>query len=167
MWIDRVLELESGERITAVKNISCAEDHMHDHFPADAYALAHPIMPASLIVEGMAQAAGILVGDIRDFQEKVILAKITSVKLDADALPGDVLYYTATIIRIDDSGALTHGVVSCLHPRSDAPVQIGTIDLMFSHVDNNLSGLEFPDHNFVFTDDFRTLLRISDIEVRF
>ena len=36
--------------------------------------------------------------------------------------------------------------------------RIGTIDLMFSHLDNNLSGREFPEHNFVFSDNFRQIL---------
>jgi 3-hydroxyacyl-[acyl-carrier-protein] dehydratase len=47
-----------------------AEEHLHDLYPA------FPIVPHSLIVEGMAQTAGILVGEARNFEEKVILAKI-------------------------------------------------------------------------------------------
>ncbi len=48
MWIDRIVELAPGERLVAVKNVSLAEEHLHDHFPADAAAdeSALPVMPA-------------------------------------------------------------------------------------------------------------------------
>ena len=54
-WIDRFDEFVRGKHATAVKNVSLAEEHMHDHFPGAA------LMPNSLIVEGMAQTAGLLV----------------------------------------------------------------------------------------------------------
>ncbi|MCH8854053.1 MAG: beta-hydroxyacyl-ACP dehydratase, partial [Planctomycetes bacterium] len=61
IWIDKFIEFQPGERAVAVKNVSRAEDHLHDLYPA------YPIMPASLIIEGMAQTAGILVGQARNF----------------------------------------------------------------------------------------------------
>jgi len=78
MWIDRILELEHGRRCVAVKNVSLAEEHLHDHFPGT------PVMPGSLMIEGMAQTAGILVGHARDFKEKVILAKIGKAVFERD-----------------------------------------------------------------------------------
>ena len=42
---------------------------------------------------------------------------------------------------------------------------IGRIDLMFSNIDQNISGLEFPSHNFVFGESFKTLLRMSGIQI--
>ena len=67
MWIDRVIELRPREKLVAVKNVSLAEEHLHDHFAADPPTSsrglkATPVMPMSLILEGMAQTAGILVG---------------------------------------------------------------------------------------------------------
>ena len=56
IWIDKFLEFRSGEFARAVKNVTLAEEHLHDHFPG------YPVMPASLIIEGLAQAGGILVG---------------------------------------------------------------------------------------------------------
>lgn len=162
MWIDRILELRRGERCVAVKNISMAEEHLHDHFPGT------PVMPASLMIEGMAQTAGILVGHARDFKEKVILAKIGRAVIERDGFPGSTLFYTATIDRIDDTGASTHGIIELLeHGPGGADgqrVQIGAIDLMFSHIDQNMRGLNFPEHNFVFTDQFFDLLRNSGVE---
>lgn len=64
MWIDRVVELVPRERLVAVKHVSLAEEHLHDHFDAvtadDGSVIrpAMPVMPMSLIVEGMAQTGG-------------------------------------------------------------------------------------------------------------
>jgi 3-hydroxyacyl-[acyl-carrier-protein] dehydratase len=170
MWIDRVIELEPRRKLVAVKNISLAEEHLHDHFAADASRglAATPIMPASLIIEGMAQTAGILVGHAEDFREKVILAKISRVELTREATPGCTLRYTAEIERMDSLGASTRGTVDLLdHARpGDGHQTIGRIDLMFSHLDQNMgaagtSGEAFPSHNFVFGEGFKTLLRSS------
>lgn len=164
MWIDRVLELVPGERMVAIKNISLAEEHLHEHFAADPERglPACPVMPASLIIEGMAQTSGILVGQVGAFREKVVLAKISIARIDRDAFPGDTLRYTATIERMDEVGASTRGVIERLDLHGQGkPEQIGQVDLMFSHVDRNRSGLAFPEHNFVFGESFRTLLQSS------
>jgi 3-hydroxyacyl-[acyl-carrier-protein] dehydratase len=157
IWIDRIIELEKGVRSTAIKNVSLAEEHLHDHFPGT------PVMPGSLIIEGMAQTAGILVGHARDFREKVILAKIGRAEFEADVRPGHTLVYRAALERIDDSGASTTGTIELLdHARHGSPPRpIGRIEMMFSHIDQNMRGLGFPDHNFVFTSQFMDLLRNS------
>jgi 3-hydroxyacyl-[acyl-carrier-protein] dehydratase len=170
MWIDRVVELRPRERLVAIKNVSLAEEHLHDHFAADpAHGLAAtPVMPASLILEGMAQTAGILVGHAEAFREKVILAKINRAELSRDATPGCTLRYTATIERMDAIGASTKGVVELMdHAKPERGyTQIGTIDLMFSHLDNNQGGAAgFPEHNFVFGEGFKTLLRTSGVAI--
>ena len=156
-WIDRIIELEKGVRSAAIKNVSLAEEHLHDHFPGT------PVMPGSLIIEGMAQTAGILVGHARDFKEKVILAKIGKATFNADVRPGHTLIYRATLDRIDDSGASTTGTIELIDNGSvdRTPRVIGQIEMMFSHIDQNMRGLGFPDHNFVFTSQFMDLLRNS------
>lgn len=167
MWIDRVIELVPRQRMVAIKNVSLAEEHLHDHFAATATHPAMPIMPASLIIEGMAQTAGILVGHAESFREKVILAKVGKAELERDVTPGMTLRYTATVQQMDHAGASTIGEVHVLdHAKPDRGFQpVGKIDLMFSHVDQNMAGLEFPKHNFVFGDAFKTLLRTSGIAV--
>lgn len=171
LWIDRVVELVPRQRIVTLKNVSIAEDHLHDHFAPDPVRrlAAAPLMPASLIVEGMAQSAGILVGQAGDFREKVVLGKVNRVELDADVPPGFTLRYTATLLQFDRAGASTGGLVELLDPArpSEPPQEIGRVDLMFSHIDQNMTGLEFPERNFVFTESFRTLLRSSGIEPTF
>lgn len=171
IWIDRIASLTPGERLVAIKNVSLAEETLHDHFPADdAQGLpAAPVYPASLLIEGMAQSAGILVGHGRGFREKVILAKIGRAELSADATPGQTIRYTAELTRLDEAGAATSGLVEIMdHARpQEGYVEIGRIDLMFSHVDRNMAGTLFPEHNFVFTRSFETLLRTSGIDVSF
>ena len=43
-------------------------------------------------------------------------------------------------------------------------VRIGQIDLVFSHIDNNMAGMEFPEHNFVFSENFRTILKSAGLD---
>jgi 3-hydroxyacyl-[acyl-carrier-protein] dehydratase len=154
IWIDKFIEFESGKRAVAVKNLTLAEEHLHDLYPG------FPIMPASLIIEGMAQTAGILVGEARNFEEKVILAKIRRAKFDGFARPGQQLRYEATIDTIADEAAQISGVVYC-----DGR-ELGHVDLMFSHIDQNMSGLNFPKENFVFTDEFKSLLRMFSSDTK-
>ena len=91
IWIDRFELFEPGVRAAAVKNVSLAEDHLHDHFPG------YPIMPNCLMIEGMAQTAGILVGEARNFEEKVILAKVKRAVFHGIVQPGETIRYDATI----------------------------------------------------------------------
>jgi 3-hydroxyacyl-[acyl-carrier-protein] dehydratase len=146
IWIDRFVEFVPGVEAKAVKNVSLAEEHLHDHWED------FPVMPVSLMIEGMAQTAGMLVGQARDFREKVILAKISKADMDEPVVPGDQITYHAQLQTITEQGASTHGTVL----RNGRAV--GTVDLMFSHVDQNLAGVKFPEENFVFTEQFLRLL---------
>lgn len=146
IWIDKFTGFESGQSATTIKNVSMAEEHLHDHYPD------FPIVPHSLIIEGFAQTAGLLVGEARQFKEKVILAKVSKAIFHSIAKPGDVITFQAKIEQISDSGATTSGHVLV----NDKP--LADIQMMFSHIDQNMQGLAFPKHNFVFTDHFRLLL---------
>ena len=159
IWIDRILELDKAKQCVAIKNISLAEDVLHDHFPAADGQPAKPVMPNTLIIEGMAQTAGILVGHARDFSEKVILAKIGKATFTAAAIPGYTLRFTAQIDQLNDAGASTTGQVDLLDPATGQSRPLAQIELLFSHIDQNRAGLEFPEHNFVFTSQFMDLLR--------
>ena len=163
MWIDRIVELEKGRRCVAIKNVSLAEDVLHDHFPASVDSAGQrrpplPVMPHSLVIEGMAQTAGILTGQARDFSEKVILAKIGKAVFHRLVPPGYTLRFTATLERIDAAGASTSGTVDLIDPVTSQALPLAEIDLLFSHVDQNRSGLDFPEHNFVFSGQFMDLL---------
>ena len=163
-WLDLILELEHGRRCVAIRNVSWAEDVLHDHFDRDVEAglQAMPVMPNTLIIEGMAQCAGILVGHHGNYQEKVLLAKIGKASFTGlCAKPGQTLRHTALLDRIDHTGASTTGHVELLDPTTGDAQPYASIDLMFSHIDKNRKGLAFPDHNFVFTQDFADLLERS------
>jgi 3-hydroxyacyl-[acyl-carrier-protein] dehydratase len=167
MWIDRIVELVPKERMVAIKHVSMAEEHLHDHFPSTATRRAMPIMPMSLIVEGMAQTAGVLVGHAEGFKEKVVLAKVSKAIVTRDATPGCTLRYTATIEQFTAAGASTKGVVELIDPMHPEPEVIGQIDLIFSHLDNNMGGVAYPEENFVFSESFKTLMQTSGIDADF
>ena len=150
VWIDKFIEFHSGREAVSLKNVTLAEEHLHDHFPG------FPVMPESLMIEAMAQTAGILVGEAKNFQEKVILAKVKKAVFFDYVKPGDTIKLHAKIESIISEAASTSGRITC----SDK--LIAEIDLMFSHIDRNLAGKEFPEENFVFdpnTTVFETLLR--------
>jgi 3-hydroxyacyl-[acyl-carrier-protein] dehydratase len=147
IWIDKFVEFHSGQSAVAVKNVTLAEEHLHDHFPG------FPVMPETLCIESMAQTAGILVGEAKNFQEKVILAKIKKAVFFDYVKPGDTIRLEAQIDSITPEAASTTGKIT----RSDK--LIAEIDLMFSHIDQNLAGKKFPQENFVFTGMFESLLR--------
>lgn len=169
LWIDRVVELVPRERLVAVKGVSLSEEHLHDHLPADGDLAHTPIMPASLIVEGMAQSAGILVGHAGDFREKVLLAKVSRAEFHRDVQPGFTIRHTAALTHYDAAGASCTGVVDLIDPAQSTaePQRVGEVDLMFAHADHNMSGITLPEHNFVFSDAFRTLLRTSGVAADF
>jgi len=147
IWIDKFIEFHSGESAVAIKNVTLAEEHLHDHFPG------FPVMPESLMIEAMAQTAGILVGEAKSFEEKVILAKIRKAVFFDYVKPGDTLRLQARIDSVTTEAASTTGSITC----SDK--LIAEIDLIFSHIDKNLAGKKFPQENFVFTDTFKSLLK--------
>jgi len=147
IWIDKFVEFQSGKSAVAVKNVTLAEEHLHDHFPGFA------VMPESLMIEAMAQTSGMLVGEAKNFKEKVILAKVKKAVFFDYVKPGDTLKLAAKIESIAPEAASTSGKITC------GDKLVAEIDLMFSHIDKNLAGKEFPEENFVFTDTFKSLLR--------
>src|SRR6476620_5222557 len=134
IWIDKFTEFTSRTSATAIKNVSLAEEHLHDLYPA------FPIVPHSLIVEGMAQTAG-------------ILAKVGKATFHRLVRPDDTITYAARIEQLSEQGASIEGKVTV---GSDL---VAEIELMFSHIDQNMAGLKFPEHNFVFTEQFTELLK--------
>jgi 3-hydroxyacyl-[acyl-carrier-protein] dehydratase len=154
IWIDRFTEFTSRQSATAIKNVSLAEEHLHDLYPV------FPIVPHSLIVEGMAQTSGILVGEARNFEEKVILAKIGRATFHRLVLPGETITYSAKIDQLNEQGAAIAGKVAV------GDELVAEIELMFSHIDQNMAGLEFPEHNFVFTEQFVELFKRFRVDAR-
>jgi len=136
-WIDRFLEFESGRYAKAVKCVSMAEEYLHDHFPN------HPMLPNSLVLEGLAQTGGLLVCEHNQFTERVILAKVPKVEFFCEAVPGDTLTYTATIEYIREEGA----AVSATSYKGD--VLQAEASIVFAHMTASWLGSLFPPGAFV------------------
>jgi 3-hydroxyacyl-[acyl-carrier-protein] dehydratase len=146
IWIDRFLEFNSGKSARAVKNLSLAEDHFADHFPG------YPVMPAALILEGLAQTGGILVGEANGFQEKVILAKVPRAVFHREMRAGEQLVYEAEVLHLRPEGAAVVGRVVV------DGVVTAEAEIFFAHLDQARSRQLFGDHNFVFSGEMKYLL---------
>ncbi len=123
LWIDRFVEFKSGHRAVALKNVSLVEEEL------DGYFSGFPQFPSSLVIEGMAQTGGLLVGETSQFRERVVLAKVGKAAFHRIAVPGDQLTYTAEIRDVNAQGAIVNGV-----SRIDGELH-AEIDLVFAHLD--------------------------------
>ncbi|MCL0040248.1 3-hydroxyacyl-ACP dehydratase FabZ [Thermodesulfovibrionales bacterium] len=87
LLVDRVIELEPNNRVVGIKNVTINEPFFQGHFPDN------PIMPGVLIVEAMAQAAGILAfkSSRTEGKKTVYFMSIEKVKFRRPVLPGDQL----------------------------------------------------------------------------
>ena len=130
-WIDRFVEFESGRQAKAIKNISLAEEYLHDHFPG------YPVMPKSLVIEGLAQTGGLLVCEYSGFTEKVVLAKVPKVRFFSEAVPGDQLIYTATVEYIKKDGAM---VTATSHKDGRLHAEM---EIVFAHLNGEYQGGNF------------------------
>jgi 3-hydroxyacyl-[acyl-carrier-protein] dehydratase len=138
-WIDKFLEFESGKTAKAVKNVTLAEEHLHDHYPG------FPVMPGSLILEGMAQTAGILLGETHQFEHVVILAKVPKLVFHSWARPGDTLIYSAKLVEARDEGGLVEIEATC------GDRAVASAEIVFAHLDSSSGGGAAADQkNFVF-----------------
>lgn len=142
-WMDRYTIFESGKRAQAVKAITRSEEHLADHFPR------HPVMPISLVIEGMAQASGILIHEYQGFSQKVVLGKIPRISFtDVDLVPGDFLVYDVEVDYIHDEGSM----VSVMVHRNGEKIAEGS--LIFAHL-----GEQFADQPLYGDGDLDDLVR--------
>jgi len=100
LLLDRVTKLEEGVSIEAYKNVSISEPVFQGHFPD------HPIYPGVMIIEGMAQAGGVLAfkSSSKEDQEAaankvVYFMSIDKAKFRSPVTPGDQLFYKLTVIK--------------------------------------------------------------------
>jgi len=99
LLIDRVTEVTNNERLLGFKNVSIGEQVFEGHFPG------HPIYPGVMILEGMAQAGGILAFKSMDMTEEeaaekvVYFMSIDKAKFRAPVRPGDRLEYEISVIK--------------------------------------------------------------------
>lgn len=147
-WIDRFVEFESGRRAVATKNISLVEEQM------DGYGPWLPLMPATLIIEGLAQTGGLLVGEHNAFQERVVLAKVGKAVFHRPAFAGDTLTYEVIVESIQADGAICKGT-SHIGDQLHAEVE-----LVFAHLDDRMGIDQFDPAAFL---RLLRMLRIYEI----
>ena len=107
LLVDRIVELEA-ERIVGIKNVTANEPFFSGHFPD------FPVMPGVLIVEAMAQTAGVLVlKSIEDRASKlVLLVSIEYAKFRRPVVPGDQLRMELTMLKRKASVAKMSGIAT-------------------------------------------------------
>jgi 3-hydroxyacyl-[acyl-carrier-protein] dehydratase len=100
LLVDRITDLKQGEYIEGFKNVSISEPVFQGHFPD------HPIYPGVMIIEGMAQAGGVLAFKSMDnasqeeIENKVVyFMSIDKAKFRAPVTPGDQLVYKINVIK--------------------------------------------------------------------
>lgn len=96
LLVDRVLEMEPRKRIVAIKNVTINEPVFTGHFPG------RPIFPGVLLIEGMAQAGGLLLlQEIPDREGKLLyFASIESARFRRPVVPGDQVRYEIEVIKL-------------------------------------------------------------------
>lgn len=95
LLIDRVLELEEGKRIVAIKNVTANENFFQGHFPQE------PVMPGVLIIEALAQAGACAILSMEEYKGKLVyFGAIDKAKFRKKVVPGDTLRLEVEIIKL-------------------------------------------------------------------
>ena len=147
--IDRILKIDKGRSLQALKNISLGEDYLQDHFPG------FPIMPNSLIIEALAQSGGILVGHLHNFKDKIILAKIEKAEFPKMVRPGDQLILEVEIIEEREEGCRVEGKGKVNE------VEVARVKFMFITLTSENGS--WPKENFVFNPKFLSLFELEKV----
>ncbi len=105
LLIDRVLEVEAGKRVVAIKNVTMNENFFTGHYPGE------PVMPGVLIIEAMAQAGGVAILSLEEFKGRnPYFAAIDKAKFRKKVVPGDTLRIEMEIIKLKNSAGIGKGV---------------------------------------------------------
>jgi 3-hydroxyacyl-[acyl-carrier-protein] dehydratase len=103
--IDKVVSLEAGKQIKAVKNVSLSEEYLADHFPT------FPVLPGVLLLEGLIESASWLVRRTENFAHSMILLEqARNVKYKSFLAPGSQIEYTVKVRAIEENVSSFSGV---------------------------------------------------------
>jgi 3-hydroxyacyl-[acyl-carrier-protein] dehydratase len=95
LLVDRVISMEPRKRITALKNVTNNEEYFTGHFPG------RPVMPGVLIIESMAQAAGLTLLVEEEHRGKIpFFTGIDKARFRRPVIPGDQLYLDVELLRV-------------------------------------------------------------------
>ena len=106
LLVDRVLEIEKGQRIKALKNVTINEPFFVGHFPG------RPVMPGVLIIEAMAQVGGLLVLEqMENLDDKVVyFMSLDNVKWRRPVTPGDQIRFEVEVLQIRGATCRMKGI---------------------------------------------------------
>ena len=96
--IDKIVSLQAGKEIKAVKNVSLSEEYLADHFPT------FPVLPGVLLLEGLIESASWLVRQTENFAHSMILLEhARNVKYKSFLAPGCQIEYTVEVKAMEES----------------------------------------------------------------
>lgn len=95
LLVDRVIEVEPGKRLVAIKNVTINEPFFQGHFPSK------PVMPGVLLIEAMAQATGLLAMESADVPKEAIyyLVGVDKARFKRPVVPGDQLVFEVEVLK--------------------------------------------------------------------
>jgi 3-hydroxyacyl-[acyl-carrier-protein] dehydratase len=147
LWVDRFTEFVSGSHTKGIKNVSMGEEVVDHYLPG------FPILPPTLIIEGMAQLGGILVAEHFGFEKRVVLAKVGKAIFHQPARAGDQLLYAVELDAVQDNGATVSSTSHC------GDVLQAEIDLMFAFLEDG----RFTDGPLFRPGDLESMLRMMHL----
>lgn len=107
LFVDRILELEVGQRAVGVKAVSVDEPFFQGHFPG------YPVMPGVLIAEALAQVGAVAVLQSRDMSGRIAyLAGLDNFRFRRQVVPGDLLRLEVTLTQVRSRAGKGHGVAT-------------------------------------------------------
>ncbi len=127
LLVDKVIEIDGDRRAVGIKNVTINEPFFQGHYPSQ------PIMPGVLIVEAMAQLAGLLLSQKLEHTGKLaVLLSMDKVKMRKPVVPGDQLILEANTVRVKHRT----GHVRCLARVGESIAAEATIKFMLIEADN-------------------------------
>lgn len=105
LLIDRIVEIEEGKRIVALKNVTMNEQFFNGHFPVE------PVMPGVLIIEAMAQAGACAILSMDEYKGKIAyFGAINNVKFRDKVVPGDTLRLEVELLKLKKVAGIGKGI---------------------------------------------------------
>ena len=106
LLVDRILELEPGKRVVGLKNVTYNEEFFQGHFPGN------PVMPGVLVLEAMAQVAGIaLLGVVAEKEKKLLyLSGVDRARFRRPVVPGDQIRFELEMLQFRGKTCKMKGV---------------------------------------------------------